>query len=240
MHYYQFNIADYRKDTVHLTPIEHYFYRQMLDNYYLSEQPIPNDENKIMRSLCVRNADDMQAVKNVLSDFFFLAENGYIHKRCDVEIEAYHSKSKSASESAKARWANKNKGIDANALRTHSECNANHKPLTINHIDKNIVTNDVADCPHQEIISLYKKYLPMGIVPLTWDGSRASQLKARWREQPKRQNLDWWKGLFEYITKSEFLTGQITSENRKPFIISLDWIVKSENFKKITEGKYHG
>jgi uncharacterized protein YdaU (DUF1376 family) len=132
MHYYQFNIADYRKDTIHLSPIEHYAYRQLLDQYYLSESPIPLDEDKIMRSLCARIADDMQAVRNVLKDFFLHTENGYIHKRCDVEIEAYHAKSKSASESAKARWANKNKPSSTTDMRSHTEGNANHKPLTIN------------------------------------------------------------------------------------------------------------
>lgn len=132
VHYYQFNIADYRKDTIHLTPIEHYAYRQLLDQYYLTELPIPLDEDKVMRSLCVRIADDMQAVRNVLNDFFLKTENGYIHKRCDVEIESYHSKSKSASDSAKARWAKKNAPDNVIAMRSHTEGNANHKPLTIN------------------------------------------------------------------------------------------------------------
>jgi uncharacterized protein YdaU (DUF1376 family) len=132
MHYYQFNIADYRKDTIHLTPIEHYAYRQLLDQYYLSENPITLDEDKLMRSLCVRSADDIQSVKNVLKDFFMHTENGYIHKRCDIEIEAYHAKSKSASDSAKVRWANKNKPDNKVAMRSHTDSNANHKPITIN------------------------------------------------------------------------------------------------------------
>lgn len=43
MHYYQFNIADYRKDTVHLTRIEHSIYRDLIDWYYLEETPIPKE-----------------------------------------------------------------------------------------------------------------------------------------------------------------------------------------------------
>ena len=38
MHYYKFNIADYRKDTGHLSTIEHGIYRQLIDWYYLDEQ----------------------------------------------------------------------------------------------------------------------------------------------------------------------------------------------------------
>ncbi|MER2164727.1 MAG: DUF1376 domain-containing protein, partial [Psychrobacter alimentarius] len=35
MHYYSFNIADYKKDTAHLKPMEHYIYRSLIDLYYL-------------------------------------------------------------------------------------------------------------------------------------------------------------------------------------------------------------
>jgi hypothetical protein len=104
---------------------------------------------------------------------------------------------------------------------------------------KNIVSNDVADCPHKEIIELYKSILPMGTVPRSWDGNRAAQLKARWREDIKRQSIDWWKGFFEYISQSDFLTGKIPPrENYKQFVISMDFIIKASNFTKIRESGF--
>jgi hypothetical protein len=133
MHYYQHNIADYRKDTSHLTLLEHGIYRQLLDSYYLDEMPLSNDLAKLMRSHSVRSADEQQSLQNVLTDFFELTENGYIHKRCDETIAQYHGKSDKARASAMARWTNKHKGSDANALQTHTEGNANHKPITNNH-----------------------------------------------------------------------------------------------------------
>lgn len=132
MHYYSHNIGDYRKDTVHLSLLEHGVYRQLLDTYYLSEKPLTLDHADLMRTHCARNADEVRAIENVLKDFFFWTEKGYIHKRCDVEIEAFHSKSVSARESAKARWDRVKAERDANALRTQCEGNANHKPLTNN------------------------------------------------------------------------------------------------------------
>ena len=146
MNYYSHHIGDYRRDTSHLSLLEHGIYRQLLDQYYLNEQHIGQDDAKLMRLLCVRTADDVQAYKNVLSDFFVLTELGYIHKRCDVEIEVFHAKSRSASESAKARWTRKNKEKDADVMRSHenkirshesalpsdSVGNANHEPLTKN------------------------------------------------------------------------------------------------------------
>ncbi len=128
MHYYTFNIGDYRRDTSHLTLLEHGIYRQMLDSYYLNEQPLPADEALLMRTHCVRSADEIQALKNILADFFVLQDDGWHHRGCEKNIAAYREKSAKASASAKARWVK-----DANALPTQSERYANHKPITNNH-----------------------------------------------------------------------------------------------------------
>ena len=142
MHYYQHNIGDYRRDTSHLSLVEHGIYRQLMDSYYLDEQPLCADLAKLMRSHSVRTADEQQSLKNVLADFFELTENGYIHKRCDEVIADYHGKSDKARASAMARWGNKNKDSDANALPTQSKRNTNgmltnnHKPITSSSVAK--------------------------------------------------------------------------------------------------------
>ncbi len=130
MHYYQHHIGDYRKDTSHLTLLEHGIYRQLLDLYYISEKPL--DANAL-RLICARTADEQAMAMQLLNEFFIKDGDKYSHARCDAEIELYHGKSTKAKASAKVRW-NKNKDLqDANALRTDSEGNANHKPITINH-----------------------------------------------------------------------------------------------------------
>ena len=105
---------------------------------------MPLDEAKLMRLLCAREEGEIKAVLSVLADFFVKTEQGYIHKRCEAEIEAFRAKSELASKSAKIRW-NKEEMASfsdrmqkvsertAFGMRTHSEPNANHKPLTINH-----------------------------------------------------------------------------------------------------------
>ena len=70
MHYYQKNIADYRKDTCHLTLLEHGVYGQLLDQYYLSEEPITLDESKLFRLMRAITNEEQNAIKLVLSDFF--------------------------------------------------------------------------------------------------------------------------------------------------------------------------
>lgn len=94
-------------------------------------------------------------------------------------------------------------------------------------------------CPHQNIIALYHAALPMGRQVRDWTPARAQNLKARWREDKKRQALAWWEKFFHYVAQSAFLTGKTQSQNRRPFELSLDWLVKSENFVKTLEGAYH-
>ena len=138
MNYFEHHIGDYRKDTGHLSLLEHGIYRQLLDTYYMDEKPLSGDNAKLMRSHCVRTADEQMALENVLQDFFVRTDQGFIHKRCDIVIEAYHQKSAKAGESAKARWDRvraekaEKAAFDANALRAQSDGNANHKPRTNN------------------------------------------------------------------------------------------------------------
>lgn len=96
------------------------------------------------------------------------------------------------------------------------------------------------DCPHQQIIDLFHKKLPSAIKVRLWTEARARSLRARWNEDPKRQNIDWWSALFDYVSKSDFLMGRVEQTmGRPPFVVSLDWLVKPEKLANTIEGKYH-
>jgi len=86
MHYYQFNIGDYIKNTIHLSLMEDLAYRRLLDMYYDSEKPIPTDIPWVSRRLRM----DTDVVQNVLNEFFELSSEGYKNHRADLEIASYH------------------------------------------------------------------------------------------------------------------------------------------------------
>ena len=67
MHYYPHNIGDYRKDTSHLSLLEHGIYRQLLDSYYLDEMPLSNDLAKLMRSHSVRADEHVRQMQERVS-----------------------------------------------------------------------------------------------------------------------------------------------------------------------------
>ena len=129
MHYYTHNIGDYRRDTSHLTLLEHGVYRQVLDQYYLNEKPIDLDTTKLERILNIKTEEEKNALANVLQDFFVKTKNHYVHKRCDIAIDEYQSKSEKASKAANIRWAKDKSNSNADAVPTN-----NQEPLTINHI----------------------------------------------------------------------------------------------------------
>lgn len=98
---------------------------------------------------------------------------------------------------------------------------------------------DTANCPHSDIIALYHEILPANPRIKVWDGARADALRARWREDPKRQDLDYWRRYFAHVSASPFLTGKVEGQGGRPFLPGLDWLVKASNFAKVIEGRYH-
>lgn len=124
MHYYQFNIGDYKSHTEHLSEMEDLAYRRLLDWYYLHESPIPLEVEESSRLIRMRS--HTECITTVLREFFKPTDNGWVHGRADKEIAKTGEKSAKASESAKRRWEK-----EANAMRTHSDGNATHNTVPI-------------------------------------------------------------------------------------------------------------
>jgi uncharacterized protein YdaU (DUF1376 family) len=135
MHYYKFNIADYRKDTGHLSTIEHGIYRQLIDWYYLDEQPIPEENQVVIRRLRL-GSDEVKYLQNVLSDFFVLGKTGYTHKRIEVEIKDYSEQVEKNKNNGKLGGRPKKTQSVISGLPDESQNNPNQEPLTTNHKPK--------------------------------------------------------------------------------------------------------
>jgi uncharacterized protein YdaU (DUF1376 family) len=134
MHYYQFNIADYRSATTHLSNEEDLAYRRLLDMYYDSEQRIPLDTQWVAKRLRL----GCEVVDIVLQDMFVKQENGWFHGRCEEVIEAYHAMAEKNRANGRLGGRRKNPvGIDsqpiAKATINQEPITINHKPITNNH-----------------------------------------------------------------------------------------------------------
>ena len=134
MHYFQFNIGDYIKNTIHLSLMEDLAYRRLLDHYYDSEKPIPTDIPMVSRKMRL----DADIIQTVLSEFFELTPEGYRNHRADLEIASYHEymAKQKANGSKGGRPKKTQPKPTANPSKTQN--NPKQEPLTTNHkpIDK--------------------------------------------------------------------------------------------------------
>jgi len=165
MHYYQFNIADYRKDTAHLSLVEHGIYRTLIDQYFLNEQPLTLNLNMLMRETCARSEQEKDSFMYIIEKYFEKTSEGYAHKRCIFELNKVYSKSDKAKASAALRWKNERNNAnasknnanasktDANGMRTVCERYANgmlpnnpsnlNNPITQDPITQDPITQDL-------------------------------------------------------------------------------------------------
>ena len=150
MHYYQFNIGDYKSATTHLTNEEDLAYRRLLDMYYDSENKIPLDTEWVARRIRV----EASVIRDVLNDMFVRHEDGYFHARCEEIINAYHAMAEK--NRTNGRKGGRKKNPVGNPVATESQpiakATINHKPITNN----------------QELIKKTTVEAPAGVTPETW------------------------------------------------------------------------
>jgi uncharacterized protein YdaU (DUF1376 family) len=104
MNFYPFHIGDYISHTSHLTDEEDLAYRRMIDLYYMTEAPFPNDAAWIARRVKTNPA----IVLTLLNEFFELENDDLWHSsRADKEIAKYQYLSESGKKGAEKRWGNR-------------------------------------------------------------------------------------------------------------------------------------
>ncbi len=146
MHYYAFDIGDYRRDTAHLKPMEHYIYRSLIDWYFLDEKPIPKKTQLVMRRLNLDTQPETESMLlAVLDDFFDEMDDGWHQKRIDQTIADYHAKAVINKENGKKGGRPSKKQPNEtqtepeitqsvnSANPSESELNPNQEPITNNH-----------------------------------------------------------------------------------------------------------
>ena len=56
------------------------------------------------------------------------------------------------------------------------------------------ISNDISiKCPHEKIIKLYHQILPELPQVKIWNDTQKKILRTRWKEDPERQNIEWWQ-----------------------------------------------
>jgi uncharacterized protein YdaU (DUF1376 family) len=144
MNYYSHHIGDFDKATRHLSRLERSVYRDLMDVYYDTEQPLTLDRPALCRRIIARSNEEATAVEQVLNEFFIETKAGWVHVRCEEELEKYRSstsqKSAAGKASAAARALIKQQALNASSTGVKQTLNGkstNQEPRTKTNNQKN-------------------------------------------------------------------------------------------------------
>jgi hypothetical protein len=98
-------------------------------------------------------------------------------------------------------------------------------------------------CPVREIIAAWGELVPTQPPVRTehldaWIAAHGENVRARWRESPQRQTLDYWRAYFEAISKCGWLSGQVEGSNGRCFVRGLEWFVGRKNMVRVESGEF--
>lgn len=246
MHYYQHHIGDFIKATARLSDTQSMAYLRLLWMYYDSEKPLKPD-TKVLAFQIGATAEETELL---LESFFWLAENGWHHTRCDQEIAEYRSFLDKKSNAGKAS-AERRKNIRSTGVEQVLDSSATGEQLTNNQLTNNQskvakATPDlgkpksVPSAPIQEIVEMYNTILPELPQTVVVNDSRKRAIAARWREVvtadklDRQGGLDFFKWYFEMVKTSKFLTGK-----SKDWKADMDFLFNPSKFPRVIEGTYH-
>lgn len=251
-------IGDYLSDTTRLTTEQHGAYLLLLLDYWKSGAPPDNDE--VLAQITRLPLDRWVNAKSILQAYFQVSNGHWLHSRVERELsDAKNKKDRATNRAqlgAKARWGNKDASSIQQALPNdmRKQCpspspspshNINIEPTVLVDQDK---PERLPPCPTKELIDLYHKHLPMlPRVELISD-QRKKSLSARWRqivtdedmpkdadaEKLREDALSWFDWYFNYVSKSDFLTGR-----SKDWRADFDFLITASKFTKVVEGHYH-
>lgn len=148
MHYYKHHIGDFRSGTANMTRQERWLYRDMLDVYYDKEVPLPTSVQDVCDQIGATD-EEAHSVAKILRLKFNQTETGWVHDRCEKELESYRASAEQARKNGKLggrppKNTSKKTRPVINGFQSGSQqepaggpeesgSQANHKPLTTNH-----------------------------------------------------------------------------------------------------------
>ncbi len=249
--FYRFFTGDYLRDAGHLSLLEHGAYRRLIDLYMIEAGPLPFDMPRLYRLLHATSKEEQQAVQVVVEEFFRMDGMVLRHARCDRELQWQRDTSETArrnvmkrEELRKQRLANDRSSPDVRAI-----IEPEPEPEPLKEKDKQASPAGAIrppPCPVSQIIDGYNRLVPSGIEHRVRTDTRQGHITARWRQVFKdkaasgaSEGLQFFHDFFERVEASRFLSGNAKpSAGNRPFRVSLDWLMKPDNFAKVIEGKY--
>lgn len=170
------HVADYLKDTRHLSTVEHGAYLLMLMNAWTAGGTLPTDERRLAR-IAGLDADQWAESGEVLLAFFTLDGGAYRHKRIDAELvragRLIEQKRAAGKASAEARARRTEGNGRCNGRSTGVE-RANQRRGNQSQSQCSVSKDTGAEAPRDPV----KELIDEGVALLTKDGSSQSSARS--------------------------------------------------------------
>jgi hypothetical protein len=105
------------------------------------------------------------------------------------------------------------------------------------------------DCPHAQLVALWRQMLPGLPAPYEpWGGAARTHLRARWGDEARKRGwttaadgLAWFARVFDFLRGSRLLMGRVgpRAPGLPAFVCSLEWLIKRENWARMLRGEFH-
>lgn len=108
--------GDYAKDTGHLGAVHHGAYMMLIKHYWVTGEPLPNDDAQLWRIACADSLAHWKKLKPIVLAFFQLRDGRLYHGRIEKELENAgqnaNRRTGTARRAANARWNKRGGGSD--------------------------------------------------------------------------------------------------------------------------------
>jgi uncharacterized protein YdaU (DUF1376 family) len=212
--------GDYIRDTRHLTPMRHGVYLLLLAHCWDQKGPVPLDEQESAGIANCRSADEIEALRYILTRYFVRMDDGWYNQRMTEEIAKAEAISEGRRKGGFEKARRQRDALrHAQALLKQSTSNAsagtptptptpikdlNHVPFgptglreCASNVDAPVAdpvdkseTYSVPPCPTAEIVKRYHDRLPMLPAVEVLSEQRKRHIAARWRQVCADEKLD--------------------------------------------------
>ena len=248
MNHYPHHIGDFNNATRHLTRVERSLYRDMLELYYDTEQPLNSDPKKIARRVLAITDDEREAINLVLEEFFVLQDDGWHNSRCDAEIAKYQGQIEQASRAGKASAA---KRYGKNLTTVERQLNQPEpEPEPIQEPNGSVGNADrLPRCDTQSVVDLYHEVLPELPTVRLMNDQRRKAVSTFWkfvltsrksdgtpRATSAPEAMDWIRGYFNRARDNDFLMGRgYKAPGHEGWSCDFDFLLTEKGKKQVIE-----
>lgn len=128
MDWYKHDIGAFRRKTHGLTALEEGIYRRLLDEYYASGGPLPNDLPTLKSLAKIRSKWEVNGLSKVVSTFFEKNGDGLLHnRRADDELADYNEICKTNRRIAQQRTVQRSVERSVTETSTNTDRHTNNR-----------------------------------------------------------------------------------------------------------------